>query len=101
MKVVQPELIKVEDDGTTCYISIEFTPTVNFYFKKKKKFFSTDFIFKKVPHCNLATTIGLCIREKLKREIPRNLKLDLFVTPGTHNLEKESNKFQVPKVFLF
>ena len=48
---------------------VEFTPTV--------------------PHCSLATTIGLCIRARLSRAMP-DLKLDVRVRQGTHNTAEES-----------
>jgi len=45
-----------------------------------------------VPHCSLATLIGLCIRIKLERSIPHELKLDIFIKKGTHSTEDEINK---------
>eukprot|EP01114_Cavostelium_apophysatum_P022159 TRINITY_DN7924_c0_g1_i1.p1 TRINITY_DN7924_c0_g1~~TRINITY_DN7924_c0_g1_i1.p1 ORF type:complete len:162 (-),score=32.91 TRINITY_DN7924_c0_g1_i1:214-699(-) len=72
LKVISEELISAEDDGKNFYIRIGITPTV--------------------PHCTLAANIALCIREKLRRELPRALKVDLFITPGTHNNEQEINR---------
>lgn len=43
-----------------------------------------------VPHCSLATLIGLCIRIKIERNIPHKLKLDIFIKKGTHETENES-----------
>jgi metal-sulfur cluster biosynthetic enzyme len=40
--------------------------------------------FPTVPHCHLAPTIGLCIRAKLARSLPPDVKLDLAVVPGSH-----------------
>ncbi|XP_073813457.1 cytosolic iron-sulfur assembly component galla-1 [Musca autumnalis] len=45
-----------------------------------------------VPHCSLATLIGLCIRIKVERSLPHNIKLDIFIKKGTHNTEEEINK---------
>lgn len=43
-----------------------------------------------VPHCSLATLIGLCIRIKLERNIPFSLKLDIYIKQGAHATEHES-----------
>lgn len=46
-----------------------------------------------VPHCSLATLIGLCIRTKLNRELPEDWsKIDIFIKEGTHETEQEINK---------
>jgi len=44
-----------------------------------------------VPHCSLATLIGLCIRAKITRTHP-NLKLDIRVREGTHQSGAEISK---------
>lgn len=43
-----------------------------------------------VPHCSLATLIGLCIRIKIERNIPHKLKLDIYIKKGAHATEDES-----------
>jgi len=43
-----------------------------------------------VPHCSLATLIGLCIRVKIERSIIHKLKLDIFIKKGAHSTEDES-----------
>lgn len=43
-----------------------------------------------VPHCSLATLIGLCIRIKIERNIPHKLKLDIYIKKGAHTTEDES-----------
>ncbi len=60
------------DDSDMVWIKIEFTPTV--------------------PHCSLATLIGLCLRVKLERCLLRNYKLDIYVSEGTHSIEEDVNK---------
>lgn len=45
-----------------------------------------------VPHCSLATLIGLCIRVKIERNINHKLKLDIYIKKGTHSTEEEINK---------
>ena len=42
-----------------------------------------------VPHCSLATTIGLCIRHKVESSIP-NIKLQVRIRDGTHRTAAES-----------
>jgi len=37
----------------------------------------------------MATVIGLCIRIKLLRSLPNRFKVDVFINPGTHSLEKD------------
>jgi metal-sulfur cluster biosynthetic enzyme len=64
------QLARIQVDGT--HISIQFTPTV--------------------PHCSMATLIGLCIRAKLLRSLPKPYKVDVSVTPGTHMSEQAVNK---------
>lgn len=54
------------------WIKIEFIPTV--------------------PHCSLATLIGLCLRVKLERTFQHAFKLDIFVSEGTHSIEEDVNK---------
>ncbi|XP_017147056.1 MIP18 family protein galla-1 [Drosophila miranda] len=45
-----------------------------------------------VPHCSLATLIGLCIRVKVERGLPHNIKLDIYIKKGAHQTEDEINK---------
>jgi len=46
-----------------------------------------------VPHCHLATLIGLCIRTKLERYlVPGTVKLDILIKAGTHTTEEDINK---------
>ena len=59
-------------NSDTVWIRIEFTPTV--------------------PHCSLATLIGLCIRVKLERNLWQRYKLDIAVGEGTHSIEGDVNK---------
>ncbi|KAJ8922141.1 hypothetical protein NQ315_004076, partial [Exocentrus adspersus] len=70
LHVVQEELISVNDEGNTVFVN--FTPTI--------------------PHCSMATLIGLSIRVKLLRCLPARFKVTVEVTPGTHNAEKQVNK---------
>ena len=53
-------------------VRVEFTPTI--------------------PHCSMATLIGLCIRVRLLRSLPERFKVDIAVSPGTHQSEGAVNK---------
>jgi len=76
LDVVVDNLVKVDPFGVSgekFVATIEFVPTV--------------------PHCNLATLIGLCIRTKLERNLPPgSVKLDISIKKGTHNTEEDINK---------
>ncbi|XP_056854089.1 protein AE7 isoform X3 [Raphanus sativus] len=43
-------------------------------------------------HVSMATIIGLCVRVKLMRSLPRRYKIDIRVAPGTHATEAAVNK---------
>ena len=61
-----------EEEEEELWIKIVFTPTV--------------------PHCSLATLIGLCLRVKLERCLETRFKLDITVSEGTHTIEGDVNK---------
>jgi metal-sulfur cluster biosynthetic enzyme len=70
LKVAQHSLVTVDQKTRT--ILIQFTPTIT--------------------HCSMATLIGLCIRVKLLRSLPKAYKVDIQVTPGTHQSEEAVNR---------
>ncbi|XP_023790748.1 mitotic spindle-associated MMXD complex subunit MIP18 [Cyanistes caeruleus] len=70
LNVVEQVRVKVSDAEST--VSVEFTPTI--------------------PHCSMATLIGLSIKVKLLRSLPERFKLDVHITPGTHVSEHAVNK---------
>jgi len=70
LNVVCVEHVEVEDPGNT--VIIRFTPTI--------------------PHCSMATLIGLCIRVKLLRCLPSRFKVVIEIYPGTHQSETAVNK---------
>ncbi len=45
-----------------------------------------------IPHCSMATLIGLSIRVKLLRSLPSRFKVSVKITPGTHSSEEAINK---------
>jgi len=67
-----------DDNGTDkphCHystIDVRFTPTI--------------------PHCSMATLIGLCIRVKLLRSVPTRFKVIVRINPGTHASELAVNR---------
>jgi metal-sulfur cluster biosynthetic enzyme len=70
LNVASVDLVKVDDARST--VDVSFTPTI--------------------PHCSMATLIGLCIRAKLHRALPPRFKVDVHITPGTHASEAAVNK---------
>ncbi|GLD93015.1 hypothetical protein PINS_up019331 [Pythium insidiosum] len=70
LKVMALENILVDDANS--YVRVFFTPTI--------------------PHCSMATLIGLCLRVKLLRSLPPRFKVDILITPGTHSSEAAVNK---------
>ena len=59
-------------DNENNEINVQFTPTI--------------------PHCSMATLIGLSIRTQLLRSIPPKFKVSVTITPGTHVGEAAVNK---------
>ncbi|KAJ3194143.1 Mitotic spindle-associated MMXD complex subunit MIP18 [Irineochytrium annulatum] len=70
LNVTQAEHIQIDHDHHE--ILVEFTPTI--------------------PHCSMATLIGLCIRVRLLRSLPARFKVDVRVREGTHQSEAAVNK---------
>lgn len=70
LHVVQQSLIKVDNEHNEVFVN--FTPTI--------------------PHCSMATLIGLSIRVKLLRSLPPRFKVTVEITPGTHSSEAAVNK---------
>ncbi|KAI0229977.1 MIP18 protein galla-2 [Massospora cicadina] len=70
LNVTQLEHIYVNDESNL--VKVEFTPTI--------------------PHCSMATLIGLCIRVRLLRSLPPRFKIDIAVRKGTHQSELAVNK---------
>ena len=73
--VVSRHQIEVEDNpDKISTLEVRFTPTI--------------------PHCSMATMIGLCIRVKLLRSLPSSgrFQVTVRIEPGTHNSENSVNK---------
>ncbi|KAJ3355041.1 Mitotic spindle-associated MMXD complex subunit MIP18 [Allomyces javanicus] len=70
LNVAQIDHISV--DTPRQHVVVRFTPTI--------------------PHCSMATLIGLCIRVRLLRALPARFKVDVLVREGTHQSEKAVNK---------
>uniref|UniRef100_A0A4W5N3H1 Cytosolic iron-sulfur assembly component 2B n=1 Tax=Hucho hucho TaxID=62062 RepID=A0A4W5N3H1_9TELE len=70
LNVVEQVRVRVDDQENT--VGVEFTPTI--------------------PHCSMATLIGLSIKVKLLRSLPERFKIDVHITPGTHASEDAVNK---------
>ena len=37
-----------------------------------------------IPHCSMAQMIGLMIKVKLQKFLPKNMKIKVLVSEGTH-----------------
>ncbi|GFR88804.1 MIP18 family protein [Elysia marginata] len=73
LNVVSEDGVKIKRLKTGQVLaSIEFVPTV--------------------PHCTLASIIGLSIRSKLDQSLPQKPKIDIFIKKGTHDTADEINK---------
>lgn len=73
LNVVSEEGVNVKRlESGQVLASIEFVPTV--------------------PHCTLASIIGLSIRSKLVHSLPQKPKIDIFIRKGTHDTADEINK---------
>ncbi|KAF7638322.1 Adenylate kinase isoenzyme 6-like protein [Meloidogyne graminicola] len=72
LNVVQEDLIRVSSDPLDPYVDVRFTPTI--------------------PHCSMAALIGLAIHTKLKRSLPKKMKIIVRITPGSHSTEESINK---------
>ncbi|KAK2580958.1 hypothetical protein KPH14_006023 [Odynerus spinipes] len=70
LNVVEQNLIEVNDAENI--VNVKFTPTI--------------------PHCSMATLIGLSIRVQLLRALPPRFKVNVEITPGTHVSETALNK---------
>ncbi|CAE6416649.1 Mitotic spindle-associated MMXD complex subunit MIP18 OS=Mus musculus GN=Fam96b PE=2 SV=1 [Rhizoctonia solani AG-1 IB] len=68
LKVVSAEQITVSPN----HVMIRFTPTI--------------------PHCSMATLIGLSMRVRLLRSLPSRYKVDIMIQEGTHQSENAVNK---------
>lgn len=60
----------MDDKGNK--VDVKFTPTI--------------------PHCSMATLIGLSIRVQLLRALPARFKVSVKISPGTHVSEEAVNK---------
>lgn len=70
LRVVEERNIIVNNDDST--VLVNFTPTI--------------------PHCSMATLIGLSIRVQLLRALPSRFKVTVQVSEGSHASEHAVNK---------
>jgi metal-sulfur cluster biosynthetic enzyme len=70
LHVIFMDSIHVRDKENS--VVVEFTPTI--------------------PHCTMATLIGLCIRVRLMRCLPKRFKITVKVTEGSHQTEDQLNR---------
>lgn len=70
LNVLDIESVQVDNKNSVC--RVEFTPTI--------------------PHCSMATLIGLSIQVKLLRSLPSKYKTEVAIKAGTHSSETAINK---------
>jgi len=70
LRVVDQNLIEVDDSANI--VKVLFTPTI--------------------PHCSMATLIGLSIKVRLLWCLPPRFKISVTITPGSHTSEHAINK---------
>ena len=70
LNVVEIESVKVDNDKKI--VSVQFTPTI--------------------PHCSMASLIGLSIQVKLIRSLPMCYKKEVSIKAGSHASEEAINK---------
>ncbi|KAK9728404.1 Iron-sulfur cluster assembly protein [Popillia japonica] len=70
LHVLEESLIEVDNKDNI--VKVLYTPTI--------------------PHCSMATLIGLSIRVKLLRCLPARFKVTVEINPGTHVSENSVNK---------
>ena len=70
LNVLDIDSVSVDHRNAVC--KVEFTPTI--------------------PHCSMATLIGLSIQVKLLRSLPANYKTEVAIKAGTHASEAAINK---------
>ncbi|XP_071447003.1 MIP18 family protein galla-2 [Hetaerina americana] len=66
------EIDNIQVDNINNEVNVCFTPTI--------------------PHCSMATLIGLSIQVQLLRALPSRFKVSVQVTPGSHASENAVNK---------
>lgn len=74
LDVINDDSVRVQplEDGQGYLVRICFNPTV--------------------PHCSLASLIGLCLRTKISKTVIDRVKLDIVIAEGKHSTEEEINK---------
>jgi metal-sulfur cluster biosynthetic enzyme len=68
LNVLEPGLIHIDNE----FILVKFTPTI--------------------PHCSMATLIGLSIKVQLTRCLSSKFKIKVIINPSTHQSELAINK---------
>jgi Iron-sulfur cluster assembly protein len=72
-----PQLDQIDVSDALSTVDVQFTPTI--------------------PHCSMATLIGLCIRVKLLRSLPPRFKVRVNIRAGTHASEEAGTL--LPSIF--
>ena len=76
------QLANISVDNDHNKVTVYFTPTIP----------NCTYSCQTWLTCRQAAVIGLCIRVKLDRCLPRRLKSRVYITPGSHNTEENLNR---------
>ncbi|EJK45590.1 hypothetical protein THAOC_35789 [Thalassiosira oceanica] len=93
LNVVRLELVEVADlAGCEDDVSND-VGNANGGGRKRRRFSTVNVQFTPtIPHCSMATLIGLSLRVKLFRSLPPRFKVIVQIEPGTHVSEHAVNK---------
>lgn len=64
----------------------------NIHLDDSKRYKLLVYFTPTIPHCSMATLIGLCIRVKLLRSLPSKFKVKILISEGSHQSEHVINK---------
>jgi len=91
LNVVRPEHIYIKDQNsssTSSKLNYNYNSSSGFSVKTVLVHFTPT-----IPHCSMATLIGLSIQLKLIRSLPSNkYRILVQIRPGTHNSEEAINR---------
>ncbi|KAI3845837.1 hypothetical protein MKX03_031247 [Papaver bracteatum] len=87
LKVVTEDAVEVDDKNSHVRLKFQLKHHFSYYV-------ILDGVYYLYPNinCEMAKTIGLCLRIKLMRSLPSRYKVDIRVAPGTHAHEALVNK---------
>ncbi|PIO60391.1 hypothetical protein TELCIR_18111 [Teladorsagia circumcincta] len=95
LNVVQEELIRVQKDAKHTYVDVsDESDCFPHFFLNFRSSSGCPWVrfTPTIPHCSMATLIGLAIRVKLARSLHPRIKVRVSITEGSHNTEEAINR---------